>query len=566
MPISRPENSPILIIMITGFTMLIALILSLGFTSVHRVEIVRNSAEDLEQEYLRHLNTALKLRDLVSKIYIEAQETVVARRHDPKIKAYTALPPTTSAALTEQLEILKNTPISQTAEWQRFTQELSKFITIVTVPLDFQLYGFTQQTQVFNTLDEVILVIRTKRPKIIFDSQQLEIKAQHDIMVTTFISLSVGLLVAGISIIEVQRRWRQLRRSYQVIDDAKEFNINIINGVISPLFTLNTNGQVTSVNQAFCQLFSVDSAILGTHYLQVLKDQPELRNLISKYLVEEVFSGSYRGRINLKTWDKTLRFDLFMRSFKRDSRPQGLILFLVDMTEVEQAQEERKRNQALAAIGQIATQVAHEIKNPLGSIKLNIAYLNKLLPHEEEAQEVLSEIDLGIDRLNRTVLELSTFVRPKRLSLDSTDINQIIKQQLSLVADRIAHKQIVVDFQSQTEIPLGMFDAHELGKAFINFIINAIDASEPASKITITTSWQDNKVMIGFIDSGAGMDIDTLTHLFEPFFTTKPTGTGLGMSIAKKVIEMHAGEMKIDSSVGQGTKITVMLPLKEVVI
>ncbi|KAF0249926.1 MAG: multi-sensor signal transduction histidine kinase [bacterium] len=260
---------------------------------------------------------------------------------------------------------------------------------------------------------------------------------------------------------------------------------------------------------------------------------------------------------------KISRIDSYITTFKVNNKIEGFIIVLVDVTEMENVREERQRNQALAAIGQIAAQVAHEIKNPLGGIKLNLSYLQRRSGENEEAKEVIGEILTGVDRLNKTVSELSSFVRPKQLILLPIDINSVIEQELTLVADKIKQKNIEIERNFQFDLPTLMADHYELSKAFINFLINAIDASYDLGKIKISTQQEDNKIVVAFIDYGKGMNRETLSRLFEPFFTTKSTGTGLGMSIAKRVVEMHEGTLMVESKLGEGTHIIVKLPVNQ---
>src|SRR5262249_30183902 len=133
-----------------------------------------------------------------------------------------------------------------------------------------------------------------------------------------------------------------------------------------------------------------------------------------------------------------------------------------------------------------------------------------------------------------------------------------------LVADKLQTKKIEVVKQYQANLPAAKFDAHELSKAFINLIINAIDASPERRQLKLRTVRQDSRLSVSITDQGVGMDKETLARLFEPFYTTKANGTGLGMSISKRIIELHGGSISIQSTVGSGTEVIVWLPLKEI--
>ncbi|MBI4854344.1 MAG: hypothetical protein HY819_21300 [Acidobacteria bacterium] len=554
--------STTLLILILGFTILIFLIVASGFISAYQVSLIRSTVTNLEQDHINQLNTMIKIREIISQIYIEAREAVNLRRTNPSAKPLLSLPIAISSDLDKQLQVIEQTDVALTQEWKTFNNLLRQFIDTTTDPLYLQINGFNHQKLAFNALDDVIKKMRADRIKINQQTNAVQIKAERYILVTTAISLFVGLLVAVLAILEIQKRFYQLQESILSINQAKEFNKNVINGVVNALFTLDAKGNLTSANQAFYDLLNLSESCLGEIYQEVLKKELDLCKLI-----EQAYEGlpndvSYRGRVNLMPDSKIFRVDSYITNFKVNDKIEGFIIVLVDVTEIENVREERQRNQALAAIGQIAAQVAHEIKNPLGGIKLNLSYLKRNNQANEETKEVIDEISTGIDRLNKTVSELSSFVRPKQLMLVATDINSIIDQELALVADKIKQKNIEIVRHFQPNLPTLLADQYELSKAFINFLINAIDASNSLGKIDISTLENNNKIIVTFIDGGKGMNRETLARLFEPFFTTKATGTGLGMSIAKRVIEMHEGALTVKSSLGQGTEITVELPIK----
>ncbi|MBK7992625.1 MAG: PAS domain-containing protein [Blastocatellia bacterium] len=559
----NPNNrSGISLILIIGYATLLSLIITSGFISSYQVSLIRSSVTNLEQDHINQLNTIFKIRELISEIYFEARDIVRLRRADPNIKQFTALPTNLNSELEKQLQTIEDSSISKTDEWKKFNLSLAQFTKTAINPFYFQINGLAHQQETFKELDEVVKKIRLERTKIADQSNALQLNAEKAINTTTNVSIAVGLIVAGLTVVEIQKRLRQLQLSFRVISQAREFNRNIINGVVNALFTLDTSGSISSANQAFYNLFNLTPDVLGRSYQDFLKNEAELYQKITElYENSNIINNNYCGRINLMPNDKLLRADLYITALKINEQPIGFILILVDVTEMELAQQERTRNQALVAIGQIAAQVAHEIKNPLGSIKLNLTYLGRTIAKNEEAIEVISEIQSGVDRLNKTISELSTFVRPKELMLSNIDINLNIEEQLAFIKDKIQEKNIQVECQFQSDLPLIKADSHELGKAFINFLVNGVEASKEAGKIIIATKSLENKVLISFTDFGIGMTRETIARIFEPFFTTKPTGTGLGMSIAKRVIEMHKGSVQINSKIGEGSQINIELPI-----
>ncbi|HJZ68098.1 MAG TPA: ATP-binding protein, partial [Blastocatellia bacterium] len=242
---------------------------------------------------------------------------------------------------------------------------------------------------------------------------------------------------------------------------------------------------------------------------------------------------------------------------------QGVILIFVDVTDTARAQAELGRNRALTAIGQMTAQIAHEIKNPLGSIRFAAEFLKRQSKASQPGdRSTIEVIERSVDHLAAIVAELSEFARPKTLNRTELNLNDLLDELLPMVADRLNSKQMRVEKRYSPDIPAGQYDGIELRKLFLNLIINAIEASEPRSLIELrTTGDSKREIAVEVVDHGTGMDAETRRRLFEPFYTTKEKGTGLGMAIAKKIAELHNGDLVVKSQPGKGTTVTVRLPL-----
>ena len=223
----------------------------------------------------------------------------------------------------------------------------------------------------------------------------------------------------------------------------------------------------------------------------------------------------------------------------------------------------RLRSGAFTALGRMATQVAHEIKNPLGGLKLYALHLDRRLREkgDDEGQELARKIANAIDHLSDTVTDITAFGRPARLDREPLDLNQFLDDCLALVQDRVEAKRATVTRAYHPGIPPVALDPREIKKAFLNFLVNALDAIEPGGELHLATRLEAWEVEITLRDTGAGIPVEVLARIFEPFFTTKEKGTGLGMSIAKGVVELHGGRLALESQVGKGTTVRVTLPL-----
>jgi signal transduction histidine kinase len=266
-------------------------------------------------------------------------------------------------------------------------------------------------------------------------------------------------------------------------------------------------------------------------------------------------------------------FDVYSSPLEFDNE-HGQILTLVDVTEAAKAEASLRRTESLAAVGEAAAQLAHEIKNPLGSIRLGVEMLREHAT-AEDAQRTITLVERGINHLNKLVVDVTQFSRQRQLERAEVDLNELIDSSLDLVADRIKEKQTPIEKHYAPSEIRGLWDSEQIREVFVNIIANAIDASESQSPLKITTELlgastpadtshapDKPRARVEISDEGAGMDQKIVARLFEPFFTTKKRGTGLGLSIVRQIIDLHGGSIEVQSERGQGTTFTVELPLK----
>ena len=224
---------------------------------------------------------------------------------------------------------------------------------------------------------------------------------------------------------------------------------------------------------------------------------------------------------------------------------------------------ERARSGALAALGRVAAQVAHEINNPLGGLKVYAQLVGRRLAslQDQHGVDLVQKIDGAIDRLAALVSDITAYGRPPELKREPTDPDEIVAECLALVQDRIEERNIRVVYDRADGLGLMSLDAREMRKAVMNSIVNALDAMTDRGTLTVRTlRGADGGLAIAVADTGDGMDEATRARAFDLFFTTKNGGTGLGMGIIRSAIERHGGRITIDSTPGQGTTLTMTVP------
>jgi signal transduction histidine kinase len=227
----------------------------------------------------------------------------------------------------------------------------------------------------------------------------------------------------------------------------------------------------------------------------------------------------------------------------------------------QQAELQVERSHKLSLAGQIAAGVAHEIKNPLASIKGAADIITDDNTSAAEKQEFKGILRDEIRRIDGTVAEFLSFARPKETEFKRVDLSHIVRACIKQMATQSKQAGTVVESDIQGDIIVNG-DTEKLHQAVLNLILNAIQASPPGTTITVNLcKEQGSLAKLLVTDTGPGIDSSEIEHVFEPFYTTRSSGTGLGLAVVKSIINNHGGEVTLQSDVGRGTTATVTLPL-----
>jgi two-component system, NtrC family, sensor histidine kinase HydH len=229
---------------------------------------------------------------------------------------------------------------------------------------------------------------------------------------------------------------------------------------------------------------------------------------------------------------------------------------------LREAEDAVRRSDRLAALGQLSAGLAHELRNPLGTIKASAEMLGRSVTAENEvAREVAGFISSEVDRTNALVTRFLDFARPLKLRLHPADLAQVLDRAVELVEREAAGHRVAIFKNYAPEIrPLPM-DAELMERVFYNLLLNAVQATPPDGAATIKTRAGDGMAEIAVIDRGSGIDPKMMSTIFNPFVTTKPDGVGLGLAIVSKIVDEHGGRISVESEVGKGSVFRVYLPL-----
>jgi len=242
----------------------------------------------------------------------------------------------------------------------------------------------------------------------------------------------------------------------------------------------------------------------------------------------------------------------------------GNVIIVDDVTEIKEREIKLKRAESLASLTTMAAGVAHEIKNPLGSMSIHIQLMNKLINKDsfdkENFSKYLEILSDEVERLNGIVVDYLFAVRPMDVELIESDINIVIRELVDFTKYELEESNIEIILELDKDISKIFLDSKFIKQAFLNIIKNAIQAMIKGGKLIIKTKQIDNMVLVSISDNGPGIDERILEKIFEPHFTTKDTGSGLGLTLVYKIIKEHRGDISVSSKLGEGTTFNFLFP------
>lgn len=322
-------------------------------------------------------------------------------------------------------------------------------------------------------------------------------------------------------------------------------------------------GRITSVNDKFCEISKYDrNELIGMDH----------RLLNSGYHPKTFFKDLWQTIGRGKVWKGEIKniakdgsfywVDTTIVPFLNDQgKPYQFLAIRNDITERKRTEETLHRQDKLAAVGQLAAGVAHEIRNPLTSIKGYAEFL-QLDEKNPERLEFLDIILDEIERVNTIVEEFMVLAKPRAANLEEKNIVPIIKNVLNLLSFEARKKHVKLHFSSCEDIIQVECDEDRLKQVFLNLVKNGIEAMPNGGDLSILTTVRDQKVEISIKDSGIGIPEEKIKKLGEPFYTTKENGNGLGLMVTFKIIESHNGSVYIESEVDKGTTFNIVLPAR----
>ena len=343
---------------------------------------------------------------------------------------------------------------------------------------------------------------------------------------------------------------------------------NLRNGVVA----ITRDGRIAVMNDAAYRVLGLEprASDIGRPFAEIMKDSPDVARIVAG-----AFDLSHlpnRAELRLKRTGKVIGYTL---SHVRDSRGRvvGATMFFKDLTRVEQLEERERLRDRLAALGEMAAAIAHEVKNPLAGIEVMAGILKRQLPASEDAQTILADIIKEAKMANSIVLEVLEFVRPIRLQVERMSLKDVISDAIAMAESHAhAHKgEVRVEVALPDDLSPMQADPHQLRQIFTNLLINAFEALGGKGDVRIAATMlaaedesgdQGPMVQLEVSDTGPGVPPEVMDRIFSPFFTTKPRGSGLGLAIVRKIVDAHDGRIDVSARPGGGTVFRVTLPVR----
>ncbi|OPZ28490.1 MAG: Sensor protein ZraS [Deltaproteobacteria bacterium ADurb.BinA179] len=365
---------------------------------------------------------------------------------------------------------------------------------------------------------------------------------------------------SGIISIIVAYNYRVARANLSRI---KAFSDSIVENIPVGLLFISESGRIVTMNNACEKMLRISCLESVSRYAAdilppqlVALSQEALRS--SEILIREIDVPVQGKNMLFETSASVLHDD--------DGHFLGYIILLRDITEIRHLKREMQRKERLASLGSLAAGVAHEIRNPLSSIKGFATYFKeryKDVPEDKDTAEIMIR---EVERLNRVIGQLLEFARPMNVQQRTIDVNGILRHSLGMIRKQAASQGITIDAQDLADEPVYAYiDQDRIGQVLLNVYLNAVEAMANGGvlKIWIERDEVNDTIAINVSDTGCGIPGADIGRVFDPYFTTKQSGTGLGLAIVHKIVEAHGGQVKIASTEEKGTTVSLILPAKE---
>jgi PAS domain S-box-containing protein len=373
-------------------------------------------------------------------------------------------------------------------------------------------------------------------------------------------------------IAELKKNEATLERLYAETNrkakNLESYNEYILRSMSSGMIICDTEGKITRINNSACKILGVtESEAMGRHHKRLFKERTILCSLMEMALSEN--RGCLIPELEILRTDGENVWVGISTSVIKDEQDKmlGVAVLLTDLTETKRLQYEMALKEKMAALGQMSSGLAHELRNSMGVI---LGFC-KLLQRKETDQTPTQEIATGILNealsMESLIQRFLTFAKPFDLRIEKVNLKNIVDECIKALEEKLKENKIKFEVRSEPDLPTIMGDKLLLKQSFQNLIQNSIEAMPLGGELyidlrEIQIPHKEKFIKVEISDTGCGIEEKDQKKIFNPFFTSKEKGTGLGLSLVKKIIDLHHGEIELESQISKGTTFKIYLQLK----
>jgi PAS domain S-box-containing protein len=366
--------------------------------------------------------------------------------------------------------------------------------------------------------------------------------------------------------VELAVKNRELKKSLREKEEVQNFLARILESLPCGVLAFDETGRITHCNPVAAQIMNRPAAAKAKKVSSKRREKA-----VQRYLRAFADREEGCGEVEIP-----LLFGGRMKVLATSSTPlrnasgskAGTLHIIRDITEVKALEERNKRSERLAAMGEMAVELAHEIRNPLGSIELFASLLEKELPKSSDPGRWAENIRIGSRSLNNIVSNMLHFANPHAPQFQEVDLHDLLREILTFAEPILKQREVWIETRLESRRCMVLGDRELLKQMILNLVLNSLQAMPARGAITIGTRDVHTLpggavcegVELAVRDTGLGIPPENLSRIFDPFFTTNKNGTGLGLSVVNQIIEQHSGFIQVESEVNVGTVFMMVLP------
>lgn len=387
-----------------------------------------------------------------------------------------------------------------------------------------------------------------------------EIKNVEDRMLRRLILISLILAAISIIVLSIIFTMQNLKSISTEYQKFKTLTSSVLENMSEAVIVLDSRNTITLFNKSAETLFNINSEkVLGENITSFGN------GLLSFLEIKEngEIVSNFEKEIQLNGEEKYLEFSISLLN-EPETNQNNYTIVIKDSTETKRFEEEAKRNEKLSAMGELASGVAHEIRNPINAIGMIAQRLNKEFSptaNQNEYSDITQLLKTEVDRINKIITQFLSYAKPIGLNPKSVELKSFFEEIFLLFQDQAKQKEINFILLDSKSINVN-FDVDLVKQSLMNIIQNAFDAVEKGGEVTLQYSRVKNDLVIQISDNGIGIPLEQQKKIFDLYFTSKKEGNGLGLSISQKIISQHKGSISLSSEVNKGTTFKINLPMQ----